>query len=614
MFKLARFGENRIDEALSSQLKTANTQHNIQVRKNREVLKRLIDVTCYLANQELSFRGHNESVLSLNRGNYIEFLNVLKQYDPILSQHLETATVFKGTSMAIQNDLIKAVGELLNSHISKTIKQSEFVAIMLDETSDIQMKSQLSVVFRYYFNKKIHETFVGFIDVSSGRTAEDLFQLVTALLEKYDIKDKLVAQTYDGASVMSGHLNGLQMKVKNVCPNAVFVHCYAHVSNLVLSQGLNNIRECRIFFSTLNGIATFASHSSKRTYALKEFLKRKIPSLATTRWCFSSRLVNVVYSYAENIQQYFESIQNDETNTWESNDRMAASGYCKFLKSFETVFLLNVFSKLFSHSDVLFNTLQNANIDIVFCTNQIKKLNEFLKVQRNEGFQEIWQSTLQAVPSHADKRKARKDQFDTNETKYRKLFFEIVDNLSMQISERFASFEKLKYFDLLNGKKFSNYRQKNNFPEELIKNLIESYPNIFEFTQLKNELTVFYENTDAVQPTGTTSAGSSKTTTPFDVLLWMETNIADSFEQVYKLSKLICTVPASTASVERSFSALKTIKTYLRNTQGQERLSYLALMSIEKEFLKELKESDEFYNRVIENFVTVDRRTEFMYR
>ena len=44
---------------------------------------------------------------------------------------------------------------------------------------------------------------------------------------------------------------------------------------------------------------------------------------------------------------------------------------------------------------------------------------------------------------------------------------------------------------------------------------------------------------------------------------------------------LFVTIPVTTASDERSFSKLKLIKTYLRNSMGQERLRNLAFLSIE---------------------------------
>jgi hypothetical protein len=52
--------------------------------------------------------------------------------------------------------------------------------------------------------------FLGLFDVSAGRTADQLFSFLTGKFEKFNLQKKLVAQTYDGATVMSGQLNGLQ--------------------------------------------------------------------------------------------------------------------------------------------------------------------------------------------------------------------------------------------------------------------------------------------------------------------------------------------------------------------------------------------------------------------
>jgi len=52
------------------------------------------------------------------------------------------------------------------------------------------------------------------------------------------------------------------------------------------------------------------------------------------------------------------------------------------------------------------------------------------------------------------------------------------------------------------------------------------------------------------------------------------------------------TIPVSTASAERSFSKLKIIKNYLRNTMTQERLSALAVLSIETKIANNLNYED----------------------
>ena len=63
----------------------------------------------------------------------------------------------------------------------------------------------------------------------------------------------------------------------------------------------------------------------------------------------------------------------------------------------------------------------------------------------------------------------------------------------------------------------------------------------------------------------------------------LENNLEEVYPNVYITIRIMLTVPVSTASVERSFSKLKLIKTYLRSTMSQERLSALSVLSIEAE-------------------------------
>jgi hypothetical protein len=43
-------------------------RHNEKMKENRDILKRLVDMTLYLSTQELAFRGHDETETSLNQG------------------------------------------------------------------------------------------------------------------------------------------------------------------------------------------------------------------------------------------------------------------------------------------------------------------------------------------------------------------------------------------------------------------------------------------------------------------------------------------------------------------------------------------------------------------
>ncbi|KAJ8865612.1 hypothetical protein PR048_033132 [Dryococelus australis] len=83
-------------------------------------------------------------------------------------------------------------------------RESSFVALILDETTDIAVKSQLSYVLRYVTRDgNAEERFLEFIDVSDDRTANGFYQHGIQILEDFKCADKLVAQTYNGAAVMA---------------------------------------------------------------------------------------------------------------------------------------------------------------------------------------------------------------------------------------------------------------------------------------------------------------------------------------------------------------------------------------------------------------------------
>ena len=58
--------------------------------------------------------------------------------------------------------------------------------------------------------------------------------------------------------------------------------------------------------------------------------------------------------------------------------------------------------------------------------------------------------------------------------------------------------------------------------------------------------------------------------------------------EVVTIVRLLIVMPASNATSERSFSALRRIKTYMRTTMTQERLNNLMLLHVHQEYLDEL--------------------------
>ena len=222
--------------------------HERQVAHNRKVLHRLLDVTLFLARQNLAFRGHKETRFSCmgmapdNEGNFLELIRLLAKYDGVLGKHVASATRNQlYMSPKIQNHFIRALAEEVEDFILKEVKQAHFYGIIMDTTIDISHKDQLSFCIRYVDETLvIQERFLQLTNIKAS-DSPTMFQELNQLLEKHGLEIKWIrSQSYDGASNMSGILSGLQARVKELNPSAVFVHCCAHNLNLVLAHSCDD--------------------------------------------------------------------------------------------------------------------------------------------------------------------------------------------------------------------------------------------------------------------------------------------------------------------------------------------------------------------------------------
>ena len=157
--------------------------------------------------------------------------------------------MFSGLSNRIQNGIIETVAKGIRPDIRSDINKASFIAVEVDETTEVTQKAQISVIFRYMCEASyvVKKTFLGFDDVSDGRRASAIAQYVLGILQKFNSMEKLVAQTYDGASVMSSELNGVQARIKGDVPEAMFLHCCVHKLNLVLLHSAKCMAECKTF-------------------------------------------------------------------------------------------------------------------------------------------------------------------------------------------------------------------------------------------------------------------------------------------------------------------------------------------------------------------------------
>ena len=117
---------------------------------------------------------------------------------------------------------------------------------------------------------------MAFFDVSSGRSAKELSQLLVTKFDKFDLNTKLVVMDHN------------QKLNRQVALQALFTPCYAHAFNFVLTGACSSIQSVRVFIATLSGFFSYFSKSTKGNHVFDEICDRRMSSSVAIRWNFTS--------------------------------------------------------------------------------------------------------------------------------------------------------------------------------------------------------------------------------------------------------------------------------------------------------------------------------------
>ena len=171
--------------------------------------------------------------------------------------------------------------------VKADVSAAKFVSVQADETTDVFCRSQFAVTVRFVRRGLPVERLLSFYE-AKYRTASGLTCLLKKALEPFSLHNKMIAQAYDGAAVMSGRNNGVQSKMRECFPYAYFVHCYALQLNLVMKRVCSSIKDVRVFFANVSGFSTFFSVSpNDRTCCVLRVTG--LPRPYQTRWNFQSQ-------------------------------------------------------------------------------------------------------------------------------------------------------------------------------------------------------------------------------------------------------------------------------------------------------------------------------------
>ena len=246
----------------------------------------------FLSERNLAFRGFEEVLGSPHNGNFLGIFEFLARRDPILKK-LQDRIKNKNTkdhylSPTIQNELIELLATEVEKENLQQLKLAKYFSIILDCTPDMSHHEQMSVILRYVLCNEeaavVKETFFGYLRISdsTGKGLLDAFlEKATELqLELSDCR----GQSYDNGANMKGKHSGVQARMLDINPNAVYVPCANHTLNLVVVDSANSSTEALTFFGVLTRLYVLFSSSAQRWEILKKHVELSIKSQSDTRW------------------------------------------------------------------------------------------------------------------------------------------------------------------------------------------------------------------------------------------------------------------------------------------------------------------------------------------
>lgn len=569
--------------------------------KNRERLKSIVESIIFLGRQNIAFRGHrDDGAFQIespcdNEGNFRELLrHRIRTGDSTLRSHLENAPANATyISKTTQNELITCCGEEIKNVILKRIKQAKFYCVIIDETTDISHTSQLAICISYVHQNRRREDFVEFIDVHDSCFKEEspchepkvdgktLGRLVLSKMEDLGL-DLLncVGIGTDGCAMMISEEIGVIAEIKTRASNASRCPCFNHALNLSLSKS-SKVPSIRNSIATVKGVVSFFKASAKRNHVLLGVVAAQLKGMCETRWVEKTESLTKFLGQLPNIITALEYISDwSETGT-----ASQARSLMLALRDVDFVIALSCQLSVFSLCRPLTKIFQKKDLDLSEATSLISDLLTILKTQRQNcelTFHEIFLNSSNLLSSldievkqprinSRQNYRCNTPSSSTEEYYRRSIYIPMLDCFICDLENRFSNQTSASFH--LSSLLPRNCLQID--PQMLSKIIQDAYSDLlggaslFEF--LCAEIKLWKQKWVRISSKGAVAL-------PLTVEETLLECDEDVFSLVHSLLKILLTLPVSVATAERSFSALRQLKTWLRSNTGETRLTGLALL------------------------------------
>ena len=590
----------------------------LQITRRQGLLIQLKAIV-FLTRQGIAIRGHTES-----EGNLTQLLHTWSKDNKVVKSFIMEN---RYTSHQSVNELIEILGLSLLRNLLRKMKEvtgPAWFSIIADEATDCANTEQLNLSIRWVSDiYEVHEDPIGLCRVPNT-TAETLFKVIKDLLIRCSLPLALCrGQAYDGAANMQGKRTGVATRILSEQPAALPVHCFAHSLNLCLQDAGRKLVSLRDTLELCREIFKLIKLSPKRSHLFSSNLEASgcgvgLKPLCPTRWTVWTAAIDAIIKDYTVLMETLEEIHA----TTRDDYGLKASGFLHSLETFNTLFCLKLAHSLFSAAEQVSLALQKKNTTIQDALSAVDAAKAYFHRLRSEKeFDYLYDVTVQIAEQHAigkpelPRYRRRPSRFEDGvgpheypsaRAYYRHIYFEACDLLSAELNDRFKSQHIPSVLaveqTLLKAANGDDYQSEIALLEE------SCYKNDIDWSDLNRHLPLLQDVIKKATPY------VKKVTAIQTICEAMNSNSVykDMLSTVHQLIRLYMTVPITSATSERTFSALRRLLTYMRSSMTEKRLNCLLLhihkeltdsldlISIAKEFIGRHDERKKYFG----NFTT----------
>ena len=288
-------------------------------------------------------------------------------------------------SYQIQNKMITMIGNCVLCQTADEAKQSMYYAVTADSTTDTSGQGQFSISIQYVTSfLQVKNKFLGFYSARDS-TSHTLAAVIKDVLLQLGLNlDALKGYCVDGASYISGRLQGVQAILHKKCPEAIYIHCANHSLDLISQEVLKDIKLNADASAFVRETSNIIRESSKRRVLYKSVFRkegavRSLLSLCPTRWCERVVAIRRLRTTHKELLSTLTILAYDKSVRNESRAKIA--GLLKQAKLARTYFSIIVSEEVFTLCELYAKTMQGGNITSYGVIESISQLRPIRKLQ-----------------------------------------------------------------------------------------------------------------------------------------------------------------------------------------------------------------------------------------